>query len=170
VLETGNFHSAPDVEESRCMPSNPSSNAKVENAGEPVTRTQQWRILSSACLVAFTVLGSYRDTFLALSSVSSLTAIGLNQSFGVFQAYYGRPKSVQEGVFHGNEFLNRSLISVVGSLSNGGIVAALGAFYYPYLSQLRGHITSLCAAGAVLVALGFAAAALSHNVKTLEQL
>ena len=170
MLETGNFHSAPDVEESRCMPSNPSTNAKVENASEPVTRTQQWRILSSACLVAFTVLGSYRDTFLALSSVPSLTAIGLNQSFGVFQAYYGRPKSVQEDVFHGNEFLNRSLISVVGSLSNGGIVAALGAFYYPYLSQLRGHITSLCAAGAVLVALGFAAAALSHNVKTLEQL
>ena len=44
---------------------NPSANAKVENAGEPVTRTQQWRILSSTCLVAFTVLGSYRDTFLA---------------------------------------------------------------------------------------------------------
>lgn len=73
-------------------------------------------------------------------------------------------------MFHGSDFLNRSLISAVGALSNGGIVAAFGAFYYPYLPELGGYITSLCAIGTVMVALGFAAAAISHNVRTLVQL
>ena len=71
---------------------------------------------------------------------------------------------------HGNEFSNRPLISSVGSLSNGGIVATFGAFYYPYLSQLGGYITSLCAVSTVLVVLGFAGAALSHNVRNLMEL
>ncbi|RMZ74354.1 monocarboxylate transporter [Pyrenophora seminiperda CCB06] len=92
---------------------------------------------------------------------------GVNQSSGVFQAYYGRQQSVQEGVFQGNEYLNRPLISAIGALGNGGLVAVFGAFYYPYLSKLGGHITSLCAAGSVLVVLGLGAAALGHNLATI---
>ncbi|EDU48250.1 Major Facilitator Superfamily protein [Pyrenophora tritici-repentis] len=126
----------------------PSTHAKVENAGEVVTRTQQWRILSSTCLVAITV-------------------IGLNQTFGVFQAYYGRQKSVQEGVLAGDDFLNRPLISTVGSMSSGGLVAAFGIFYYPYLPVLGCHVRSLCAAATAFVTLGFFGASMSHNLASI---
>ncbi|KAE8867953.1 hypothetical protein PTNB29_01864 [Pyrenophora teres f. teres] len=126
----------------------PSTLAKVDNAGEVVTRTQQWRTLSSTCLVAITV-------------------IGINQAFGVFQAYYGRQKSVQEGVLDGTDFLSRPLISTVGSLSSGGIVAAFGIFYYHHLPALGGHVTYLCAGCTVLVTLGFGGPALSHNLATI---
>jgi hypothetical protein len=45
-------------EKARREAQNPLVDSKSENAGDPVTRTQQLRILSSTCLVAFTVIGS----------------------------------------------------------------------------------------------------------------
>jgi hypothetical protein len=44
-------------EKARREPLNPLVDNKSENAGNPVTRIQQLRILSSTCLVAFTVIG-----------------------------------------------------------------------------------------------------------------
>jgi hypothetical protein len=44
--------------EKSCKLSSPPADSKAGNAGDPVTRTEQLRILSSTCLVAFTVIGS----------------------------------------------------------------------------------------------------------------
>jgi hypothetical protein len=119
-----------------------------ENAGHLITRTQQYRILASTCLMAFMV-------------------IGLNQSFGVFQAHYGRQASALEGVLLQNEPSQRPLISTIGSLGNGGLFAAFGVFYYPHLPRLGGLVKYLCGVGTAFIAIGFAAAACSHNVSMI---
>ncbi|KAF1834580.1 MFS general substrate transporter [Decorospora gaudefroyi] len=134
--------------EERHRESSASTDNKADNTGAPITRTQQWRILSSTCLVAFTV-------------------IGLTQSFGVFQAHYGRHESVRAGVLRQSDQSQRAMISTIGSFGNGGLVAIFGAFYYPYLPKLGGHVRSVCAIGAALIALGFAIAAGSRNLATL---
>lgn len=127
-----------------------STEIKSENNGDLVTRTQQCRILASTCLIAFTI-------------------IGLNQSFGVFQAHYGRQASALEGVLLQGELSQRPLISAVGSLGNGGLVAAFGLFYYPHLPRLGGHVKYLCGLGTAFITIGFAAAAGSHNVSKVLQ-
>ncbi|CAN9180318.1 unnamed protein product [Alternaria alternata] len=127
-----------------------STEIKSENNGDLVTRTQQCRILASTCLMAFTI-------------------IGLNQSFGVFQAHYGRQASALEGVLLQGELSQRPLISAVGSLGNGGLVAAFGLFYYPHLPRLGGHVKYLCGLGTAFITIGFAAAAGSHNVSKVLQ-
>ncbi|KAG9185912.1 hypothetical protein G6011_07243 [Alternaria panax] len=135
-------------EKSRIGTSNTSTKSKSENAGDRVTRTQQCRILASTCLMAFTI-------------------IGFNQSFGVFQAHYGRQASALEGILLQSELSQRPLISAIGSLGNGGLVAAFGVFYYPHLPRLGGHVRYLCGLGTAFITIGFAAAAGSHNLATL---
>ncbi|KAL1792540.1 hypothetical protein ACET3X_009047 [Alternaria dauci] len=125
-----------------------STETKSDNIGHLVTRTQQFRILASTCLMAFTI-------------------IGFNQSFGVFQAHYGRQASALEGVLVQSELSQRPLISAIGSLGNGGLVATFGLFYYPYLPRLGGHVKYLCGLGTAFITIGFAAAAGSHNLATL---
>jgi MFS family permease len=134
-------------EKSHTGPSSTSPDADPENSGDRITRAQQCRILASTCLMAFTV-------------------VGLNQSFGVFQAHYGRKASALEGVLLQTELSRRPFISAIGSLGNGGLVAALGVFYYPHLPQMGGYIRCLCGLGTAFVAVGYAAAAGSHNVST----
>jgi hypothetical protein len=147
----GTAQSSLDDDKSCPRLSSASTDTKSENAGDPVTRTQQCRVLASTCLMAFTI-------------------IGLNQSFGVFQAHYGRQASAMEGVLLQTELSQRPLISAIGSLGNGGIFAAFGVFYYPYLPKLGGHIRYLCGLGTAFIAIGFAAAAGSHNVSQGSQL
>jgi hypothetical protein len=142
-----NLPSPHNDKEWRRRSSNSSAVNKPENAGAPITRTQQWRILSSTCLIAFTV-------------------IGFTQSFGVFQAHYGRRKAVQEGVLGQDDLLQRSWISTIGSLGNGGLVAAFGVLYYPHLPKLGGRIKYVCMVGATLIAAGFATATTGHDVRT----
>jgi hypothetical protein len=134
-------------------PRTPSSSidTKSENAGDLVTPTQQYRTLASTCLMAFTI-------------------IGFNQSFGVFQAYYGRQSSTLEGVFRQSELSQRPLISAIGSLGNGGLFAAFGVLYYPHLPKLGGHVRYLCGLGTAFITIGFAAAAGSHSVRNSSQL
>ncbi|KAF2848813.1 MFS general substrate transporter [Plenodomus tracheiphilus IPT5] len=125
-----------------------SNRSTPQNIGEKVTKSQQWRILSSASLVAFTV-------------------IGFTQSFGVFQAHYGRIQAVNEGVLRLDDMAERALLSSIGSLGNGGIVAIFAVFYYPHLPEIGKSIRLLCFVGTLLVALGFGTASLSHNIWTL---
>jgi len=122
-----------------------STHPDAENSGDRITRTQQCRILGSTCLMAFTL-------------------VGLNQAFGVFQAHYGREAAAMKGVLLQTELSKRPLISAIGSLGNGGLFAAFGVFYYPHLPQLGGYVRYLCGLGTAFVAIGFAAAARSHNV------
>ncbi|KAH6870765.1 major facilitator superfamily domain-containing protein [Alternaria rosae] len=135
-------------EKSHSRQSSISTHPDTENPGDLVTRTQQCRILASTCLMAFTL-------------------VGLNQAFGVFQAHYGRKASAIEGVLLQMELSQRPLISAIGSLGNGGLFAAFGVLYYPHLPQLGGHVRYLCGLGTALIAIGFAAAAGSHNLATL---
>ncbi|KAI4949199.1 hypothetical protein J4E91_005663 [Alternaria rosae] len=100
----------------------------------------------------------------------AFTLVGLNQAFGVFQAHYGRKASAIEGVLLQTELSQRPLISAIGSLGNGGFFAAFGVLYYPHLPQLGGHVRYLCGLGTALIAIGFAAAAGSHNVSKTSQL
>lgn len=58
----------------------------------------------------------------------------------------------------------RALISAIGSLGNGGLVAIFGIFYYPHLPQIGKYIRTLCFAGTFFVGLGMAAAVAAHNV------
>lgn len=150
-----------------------SRQGKDDNVGERVTRKQQWSILLSTSLVAFTVIGkvspspvSQLTRSMRSQTVISLTRTGFTQSFGVFQAHYGREKAVREGVLHRNEMTQRALISSIGSLGNGGLVAVFGVFYYPRLPQIGGHVRTLCFVGAACVAMGFGLASISRSVST----
>ncbi|OAL50039.1 MFS general substrate transporter [Pyrenochaeta sp. DS3sAY3a] len=118
------------------------------NAGERITRMQQWRILISTSLAMFIV-------------------VGFTQSFGVFQAHYGRREAVEDGVIRADDMTKRALISSIGSLGNGGLVAVFGVFYYPHLPQIGRYIRTLCFAGTGFVLLGMATAAAAHNVESL---
>lgn len=92
---------------------------------------------------------------------------GLSQSFGVFQAHYGRQEAVLNGVLQRDEMTRRTLVSSIGSLGNGGLVAVFGIFYYPYLPQLGRHIRTLCFVGTACVTLGLGTAAASRSVREL---
>ncbi|KAL5116033.1 hypothetical protein ACEQ8H_006044 [Pleosporales sp. CAS-2024a] len=80
------------------------------NVGAQVTRSQQIKILTSTSLVAFTV-------------------IGLTQAFGVFQAEYTRPAAVQDGIVLSDEIDQRALVSAIGSLGNGGMIAMFAVWH-----------------------------------------
>ncbi|KAI8934796.1 hypothetical protein NX059_008481 [Plenodomus lindquistii] len=125
-----------------------SNQSACHNIGEKVTRSQQWRTLASTSLVAFVV-------------------IGLTQAFGVFQAHYGRTEAVNEGILRPEDMKERALLSTIGSLGNGGIIAVFAVVYYPHLPKIGKYIRLLCCFGTLLVALGFATASLSRNIGTL---
>jgi hypothetical protein len=146
MIDDANVPPSHNDKERRGSSSRSSVNTKLENAGAPVTRTQQWRILSSTCLVAFTV-------------------IGFTQSFGVFQAHYGREEAVLEGVLRRDDLLRRPLVSAIGSFGNGGLVATFGVLYYPHLPKLGGWTNWVCISGTSFIAIGFATAAASHSVR-----
>ena len=98
--------------------------------------------------------------------VRVLTVIGHSQSFGVFQSHYGREEAVRNGVLQQNEMTKRAVISAIGSLGNGGLVAVLGIFYYPHLPQIGMHVRILCFAGTACITLGLATAAAGHSVRS----
>jgi hypothetical protein len=100
------------------------------------------------------------------SRKSALTNVGFTQAFGVFQAYYTRTEAATEGIVCGDELKGRALISAIGSLSNGGIVAVFAVFYYPHLPSIGMHIKSLCSVGTACIVLGLATAAASRSVGT----
>lgn len=139
-----------------------------ENAGAKITRTQQARILCSTCLAAFTIVGKQAPGLevYIFSRKVVLRRTGLTQAFGVFQAHYARPGTAREGILNAHETDRRALISTIGSLGNGGIVAAFAVFYYPHLPQLGMHIRTLCSVGTVLIVAGFAIAAASRSVSS----
>jgi len=126
-----------------------SHQSPVRNMGAEVTKGQQWRILLSTSLVAFTV-------------------IGFTQSFGVFQAHYSREQAVEEGVLRPKDIAERALISSIGSLGNGGLVAIFAVAYYPHLPRIGKSIRLLCFGGTALVGLGLGTAALSRNVSAMD--
>ena len=95
----------------------------------------------------------------------ALTRIGFTQSFGVFQAHYGREEAVRNGVLRQDEMTMRAMVSSIGSLGSGGLVAVFGIFYYPHLPQIGRHIRTLCFAGTACITLGLSAAAASHSVR-----
>ncbi|CBX93380.1 hypothetical protein LEMA_P042810.1 [Plenodomus lingam JN3] len=133
---------------SRMVTDSHDGQSKGQNIGEDLTKSQQWRILLSASLVAFTV-------------------IGLTQSFGVFQAHYGHSGAVDSGMLRPQDLTQRALLSSIGSLGNGGVVAIFAVLYYPYLPLIGKSIKVVCFIGTVLVALGYGTASLSHYVWTL---
>lgn len=69
-----------------------------------------------------------------------------------------------EGVLRDNDLQERALISSIGSLGNGGIVAVFGILYYPHLPQIGRQIWTLCLFGTAFVTLGLATAAAGHDV------
>jgi len=94
-----------------------------------------------------------------------LISLGFSQSFGVFQAHYGREAAAREGVLREAELAERALISSIGSLGNGGLVAVFGMFYYPHLPQLGKQIRTLCFVGTICISVGLATATTSRNVR-----
>lgn len=62
------------------------------------------------------------------------------------------------------DMAERALISSIGSLGNGGIVAVFAVLYYPHLPQIGKSIRLLCFVGTTCVVLGFGTASLSRNV------
>ncbi|KAF1978086.1 MFS general substrate transporter [Bimuria novae-zelandiae CBS 107.79] len=115
------------------------------NEKPKVTRAEQWKVWFACALQAFWVMG-------------------INQSFGIFQAYYGSDKAVKEGVIQPEDQMERAGIAAIQSLGNGGIVAVFAIFFYPYLPCIGRHIRTLCFASTVLAASGFAAAAACNNI------
>lgn len=95
-----------------------------------------------------------------------LTMLGLNQSFGIWQKHYGSEAAVADGILRAGDMRQRAAIAAIGSLSNGGIVAAFAMLYYPNLPRIGKHIKTLCYIGTLLISIGFAAAAGSTHVST----
>jgi len=126
-----------------------------------VTRSQQVKILCSTSLAAFTVVGR---SLVPHTSVSVLTKVGFTQAFGVFQAHYDRSEAARAGIVRPDELTTRALISAIGSLGNGGIVAVFAVIYYPHLPRIGMHVKTLCAIGTGCVVIGFATAAASRSV------
>lgn len=62
------------------------------------------------------------------------------------------------------DLTQRALLSSIGSLGNGGVVAIFAVLYYPYLPLIGKSIKVVCFIGTVLVALGYGTASLSHYV------
>lgn len=97
---------------------------------------------------------------------NELTTVGLTQAFGVFQAEYARTQAVQDGIVRVEQIDDRALISAIGSLGNGGIVAAFAVLYYPHLPQLGMYVRYLCSFGTACIVLGLTTATASHSVST----
>ena len=93
--------------------------------------------------------------------------MGINQSFGIFQAHYGSDKAVRSGIIRPEDEMKRAGIAAIQSLGNGGIVAASAMLFYARLPLIGKHIRTLCFASTALTTLGFAVAAASHNVSRL---
>lgn len=90
--------------------------------------------------------------------------VGLNMTFGVFQAHHARRDAARESIVRYDELRYRALVSAIGSLSNGGIVGAFAVFYYPYLTRVGTNVRYVCLIGTMCVVIGLAAAAASHSV------
>ena len=97
-----------------------------------------------------------------------LTIVGFTQAFGVFQAHYTNPEAAREGIVHPNELTSRALISSIGSLGNGGLVAVFAVIYYPHLPRIGMHVRHLCFIGTAYIVLGLATAAASHSVSITQ--
>lgn len=93
--------------------------------------------------------------------------MGINQSFGIFQAHYGSDKAVQSGVLRPEDEMRRAGIAAIQSLGSGGIVAAFAMLFFPRLPLIGKHIRTLCFTSTALTTVGFAAAAASHNVSPI---
>ncbi|KAF2829832.1 MFS general substrate transporter [Ophiobolus disseminans] len=98
------------------------------------------------------------------SLVAFTVVAGCTQAFGVFQAHYARAEAAEAGIVRPDELMNRALISAIGSLGNGGIVAVFAVFYYPHLPRIGVHVRTLCFTGTSFVVLGLATAAASQSV------
>lgn len=127
------------------------SPSRAPNEKAKVTKAQQWKIWTSCSLQCFWVMG-------------------INQSFGIFQAYYGSDKAVKAGIIRPQEETCRAGIAAIQSLGNGGIVAIFAILFFSRLPSIGNHIRTLCWASATLTALGFAGAAASNTVSGVCEL
>lgn len=93
---------------------------------------------------------------------------GLIQSFGIWQRHYGSEAAVNDGVIDRGDMIQRAEISAIGSLANGGIIAAFGLLYFPSLPRFGRYIRVLCIVGTILMAAGYALATASHDVRLLS--
>lgn len=76
-------------------------------------------------------------------------------------------ETIREGILSPRQMTERALISAIGSLGNGGIVAVFGILYYPRLPLLGKQIGTLCGFGTACVAIGLATAVTSRNVSRM---
>lgn len=90
--------------------------------------------------------------------------MGINQSFGIFQAHYGSDRAVKDGIIQPGDEMKRAAIASIQSLGNGGVVAAFAMFFYARLPLIEKHIRTLCFASAMLTSIGFATAAACNSV------
>lgn len=90
--------------------------------------------------------------------------MGINQSFGIFQAHYGSDKAVKHGIIRPEDEMKRAAIAAIQSLGNGGIVALFSILFFPRLPEIGRHIKTFCFTAAVLASIGFATAAACSNV------
>lgn len=115
------------------------------NGRASVTKAQQTKILLACAIQAFWV-------------------VGINQSFGIFQAHYGSEKAFNDGIIRREDQIQRAGIAAIQALGNGGIVAVFAIFFFPRLPLIGKHIRTLCYGGAVFTTLGFAMATMCTNV------
>jgi hypothetical protein len=89
---------------------------------------------------------------------------GQTQSFGIYQAYYGRDTAVEEGIITEPDSEMRAGIAAIGSLANGGIVAFFGIVLVPWLPLIGRKVKLVCITGALLMTLSLATASASTRV------
>jgi hypothetical protein len=101
---------------------------------------------------------------LAASVLQAFWVLGINQSFGIFQAHYGSDEASKDGIIRREDQIQRAGIAAIQSLGNGGIVAVFAMFFFPRLPLIGKHIKTLCLGAAICTSIGFAAAAGCTNV------
>ncbi|KAF2017419.1 MFS general substrate transporter [Aaosphaeria arxii CBS 175.79] len=103
---------------------------------------------------------------LIATMIASFLTLGPVQAFGVFQAHLSSEDAVRDGLLRPQQIQEKSLIALIGSLANGGIVALFGIWFVPKLPWIGSNIKYVCLAGSLLMsfsmAIGMASTELWH--------
>lgn len=95
----------------------------------------------------------------------NMLTLGTTQSFGILQRHYGSDAAYRDGILPPDHGERRATIAAIGTLGNGGVVSAIGAWWLvPLIPRLGSRIKVVCLVAAFIMATGWGLAARSTAV------
>lgn len=124
-------------DEEKITSTNNCADSEVELEIPPATTQQQ----------VFAVLAAFLVNMLTL---------GTTQSFGILQRHCGSDAAYRDGVLPPDHGERRATIAAIGTLGNGGVVSAIGAWWLvPMIPCLGPKIKVVCLVAAFIMAIGW---------------